>query len=195
VRVRLAKRGDLGGVLDLQAANHRDVASAAADGFVTVRHTREDLAAMHALAPSVVSVDDETDPRSRSVDDDDGGRVLGYALVMLRESRELLPILEPMFARLDAMRLGNYYLMGQVCVAAAHRGTGMFGALYDGHAEHYGPKYDLIVTEIATRNVRSMRAHEKVGFEVIDVYEDEVESWSIVARAANFRKPAGGGAA
>jgi hypothetical protein len=192
VRVRLAKLADLGGVLDLQAANHRDVASAAADGFVTVRHTRAELGAMHALAPSVVAIGDETDPRSRSVDD--GGRVLGYALVMLRESRELLPILEPMFARLDAMRLGSYYVMGQVCVAAAHRGTGVFGALYDGHAEHYGPKFDRVVTEIATRNVRSMRAHEKVGFEVIDVYEDDVESWSIVARPANFRKPAEGGA-
>ncbi|HVY44655.1 MAG TPA: GNAT family N-acetyltransferase, partial [Minicystis sp.] len=174
MRVRLAVPEDLDGVLALQAANHRDVASGAADGFVTVRHTRADLEAMHALAPSVVAVDGEGE----------GEAVVGYALVMLPESRGLLPILAPMFARLDALGLGRYYVMGQVCVAASHRGRGVFDALYRGHAEHYGARFERVVTEIATRNVRSMRAHARVGFEVVEVYRDDVEAWAIVARAS-----------
>ncbi|HEY4122351.1 MAG TPA: hypothetical protein VGM56_31000, partial [Byssovorax sp.] len=153
----------------LQRENHRDVAADAADGFVTVRHARGDLEAMHALAPSVVAVDGEA------------AEVVGYALTMLRESRDLLPILAPMFARLDALDLGDYYVMGQVCVAATHRGRGVFDALYAGHRAAYGHRFARLVTEISERNARSLRAHARVGFEEIDSYRDEVDTWSIVA--------------
>jgi hypothetical protein len=168
--VRLATIDDLDRVLALQRENHRDVAEDAPDGFVTVRHTRADLEAMHALAPSVVA------------DAAGGGALAGYALVMLRESKARLPILAPMFARLDAMDLGRYYVMGQICVAAAHRGQGVFDALYRGHRHHYGDAFDRVVTEIATRNIRSMRAHARVGFRVLETYRDATDTWAIVAR-------------
>jgi L-amino acid N-acyltransferase YncA len=169
MEVRLATLADLDGVLALQRENHRDVAADAADGFVTVRHARADLEAMHALAPSVVAVDGEA------------SRVVGYALTMLGESRDLLPILAPMFARLDALGLGDYYVMGQVCVAGSHRGRGVFDALYAGHRASYGRRFARLVTEISTRNTRSLRAHARVGFEEIDTYSDDVDTWAIVS--------------
>ena len=72
---------DLEGILALQRASRAPTR----DGFVTVEHTMDILRAMHALAPSVVARDAR-------------GAVVGYALVMPRETRVLLPILEPMFA-------------------------------------------------------------------------------------------------
>ena len=42
-------------------------------------------------------------------------------------------------------------------------------------------EYDLCVTEIATRNQISVRAHEKMGFEPISTYSDDREEWVIVA--------------
>jgi RimJ/RimL family protein N-acetyltransferase len=40
--------------------------------------------------------------------------------------------------------------------------------------------YDFVLTEIATRNTRSIRAHEKVGFQLLHRFSDEKEQWDIV---------------
>jgi len=40
--------------------------------------------------------------------------------------------------------------------------------------------FDYIITEISTRNHRSIRAHEKVGFETIKEYESDGKEWKIV---------------
>ena len=40
--------------------------------------------------------------------------------------------------------------------------------------------YELCVTEIATRNSVSVRAHEKMGFEAVSTYSDGREEWVIV---------------
>src|SRR5688572_9351574 len=137
-------------ILALQAANRAPTA----DGFVTVQHSVDILRRMHALGPSVVAREPVW-PR---------GRVIAYALTMMPECRALLPILEPMFASLDALQLGRFYVMGQICVDEVHRGGGIFDALYRKHRALYADRFDLLVTEISTNNPRSMRAHERVGF-------------------------------
>src|SRR5687767_14492964 len=104
-------------ILELQRANLAVGLGAdeiASQGFVTVVHTLEILRAMHALEPSIVARD--------------GGRVVGYALVMPDQTRALLPILERLFVRLDSMpELASlrFYVMGQICVARSHRGQGV----------------------------------------------------------------------
>jgi L-amino acid N-acyltransferase YncA len=165
--------GDLEQILALQRANLEDGRAAddvARDGFVTVRHTAEILGAMHAIEPSIVARDD--------------GRVVGYALVMPLETRALVPVLGSMFERLDtlpALAGLRYYVMGQICVAASHRGRGVVEAMYRGHRERLAGRFDAVVTEIAMRNVRSMRAHQKVGFATIHRYADATDDWAIVA--------------
>lgn len=176
---------DLRGILALQRQNLAQsvgAAEAAAQGFVTVSHTLESLGAMHALAPSIVA-------RAAA----QGGApsapraVVGYALTMPLEARALVPILEPMFEKLAALSWRGrslstlrHYVMGQVCVAKPFRGQGVFDALYRGHEQAYRERFDLIVTEIATRNTRSLRAHERVGFEPISRHRDETDEWLIV---------------
>lgn len=163
---------DLEGVLALQRASRAPTQ----DGFVTVEHTLDILRAMHALAPSVVA----RDPN---------GAVVGYAIVMPREARALLPILEPMFAmieRLPPAALGarsnsRWYVMGQIAVAPAHRGSGVFDALYAEHRARYRERFDLVITEVATRNTRSMRAHQRVGFRTVTTYRDATDEWALIA--------------
>jgi hypothetical protein len=70
---------------------------------------------------------------------------------------------------------------GQVCVDREYRRYGLMARLYDGIRLSLPPGYQLCVTEIATRNVVSVRAHEKMGFEAIATYSDEREEWVIVA--------------
>ncbi len=163
---------ELAQILALQRANLQvglDPGEVASQGFVTVEHTPEILGAMHALEPSIVARD--------------GGRVVGYALVMLREVRPLIPILDPLFVRLEAtpaLSGRRWYVMGQVCVARSHRGRGVFDALYQGHRDHLAGRYDQVVTEIATRNGRSIRAHARVGFQTLEIYRDATDEWAVV---------------
>ncbi|MBZ4422569.1 GNAT family N-acetyltransferase [Myxococcus sp. RHSTA-1-4] len=173
----VTRREELEQILRLQAANLRGHVSpeqAAREGFVTVSHTLDVLERMHALAPSVIARE--------------GEQLAGYALVMPVEARAFVPILEPMFQLLETLswrgrplRDSRYYVMGQVCVAEAYRGQGVFDALYREHRASYGGRFDCMVTEVATRNTRSMRAHARVGFEVIETYRDATDEWAVIA--------------
>ena len=143
-------------------------------GFVTLEHTKDILRQMHAVLPSVGAWEE--------------GRLVGYALSLPRECRGLIPPLAPMFEVLDTLLVEGrplarvpYYVMGQVCVAKAHRGTGVLEALYAAHREAYAPRFEELVTEISVRNVRSLRAHARVGFRDIHRYRDAMDSWVVVA--------------
>jgi hypothetical protein len=175
----VTRREELEQILQLQVGNLRDRVSpeqAVRQGFLTVAHTLDVLERMHALAPSVIAKD--------------GERLAGYALVMPVEARGFIPILEPMFQLFERLSWRGrplsayrYYVMGQVCVAEAYRGQGVFDALYREHRASYGGRFDCTVTEVATRNTRSMRAHLRVGFEVLETYRDAMDEWAVIALA------------
>lgn len=171
---------DLDGILALQRANlaaQVGPEEAAREGFVTVVHTRQALEAMHALCPSVVA---------RC-----GGEVVGYAIVMPLECRAFVPVLDSLFDKLATLPLGDarVYIMGQVCVAKPHRGRGLFAALYDAHHQHFRDRWDLCVTDVAVRNGRSLRAHEKVGFEHLLTYDDATDRWAMIGLWLNPHHP------
>ncbi len=164
-------------ILSLQSENlshHISPEELLSQGFVTIRHDINTLLQLHALAPSVIVKDK--------------GIVAGYALTMLKECRQLIPGLESMFAVFDQLSWNakplnqhNFYIMGQICVARPYRGRGLVELLYQFHKECYGTRYELLVTEIATRNKRSLRAHEKAGFKTIHIHEDQMDEWAVVA--------------
>jgi RimJ/RimL family protein N-acetyltransferase len=65
-------------------------------------------------------------------------------------------------------------------VAYDYRGKGAFDMLYSFHRSAFSGQYDLLATEISTSNLRSIRAHLRVGFEVIDRYRDQEDEWEVV---------------
>ena len=145
---------DLDEILRLQRENlpaQLSPEESAREGFVTVQHTREALAQMHALAPSIVARRD--------------GVFAGYALTMPPEARACAPILAPMFQQLDERLAGRrYYVMGQICIARPFRGQGLFDHLYAAQFQHCRARWDLCVTEVSLDNPRSLRAHQRLGF-------------------------------
>jgi ribosomal protein S18 acetylase RimI-like enzyme len=177
LRARPAREEDLPAILALQRQNLASSLTAdeaGREGFVTVVHTLEILQEMHRLAPSLVV--------------QDGATLAGYALAMPLGCRAFLPVLEPMFRLFEGLMWQGrplatyrYYVMGQICVARDYRGRGVVQALYRGHAELHGSDHDLVVTEIAARNGRSLRAHEKVGFVEIGRHRDATDDWVVVA--------------
>lgn len=166
-------------ILDLQTRNHPTALTAAtmsAQGFVTVRHDPAVLARMNQAAPSVIAKD--------------GDRVAGYALVMPRAFAADVPVLLPMFEMLDDLSWQNHplrenprwFVMGQICVDAAYRGMGVFDGMYLKMKEVCQKDYDFVITEVAERNTRSMRAHERVGFKTLHTYFDHSigEEWRVI---------------
>ena len=170
---------DLRQILNLQQKNLRTELSAEArqqQGFVTVRHGWEQLQLMHSITPQVIAKD--------------GDEVVAFALAMLPSMGTLIPVLQPMFGLMDevlwrgsTLAQRRYYVMGQVCVAEHYRGQGVFDRLYQKHKDLYYPSYELLVTEISTANVRSQRAHERVGFRTVHRHRDQVDDWNVVAWA------------
>lgn len=166
-------------ILDLQEKNLATSLSAetiASQGYVTVRHDPAVLQRMNETAPAVIAKI--------------GDRVVGYAIVMPREFAPDVPILEPMFEMLNSLSWKNkplrgnprWFVMGQICIAEDYRGAGIFDGLYLKMKEVYRLKYDFTVTEVAERNTRSMRAHERVGFQTLHVYPDATtgEVWRVI---------------
>lgn len=166
-------------IFALQAANLAAALTPetmAAQGFVTVRHELAVLERMNAAAPAIVAKD--------------GDHVVGYALVMPREFASDVPILQPLFRMLDALSWKGallrdqprWFVMGQICIAEGYRGGGIFDGLYRAMAATYRGRYDFTITEVAARNTRSLRAHERAGFQPLHVYRDDStgEDWHVI---------------
>lgn len=163
-------------ILSLQRTNHASFLSetnASNDGFVTVMHSFKLLEKMNEAAPQIIAKD--------------GEKVIGYALVMLRSFVDMIPVLQPMFDRLATVKYGkrriidhSFYIMGQICVDKLYRGSGVFDALYQKHQEIHSDAFELCVTSVSTRNPRSLRAHERVGFQAVNTFRDATDEWSIL---------------
>lgn len=168
---------DLLGILALQQQNLAKNISpeeAVDQGFVTVVHDLDILRRMNDAAPHTIAKD--------------GDRVVGYALTMLQQFRVDIPFLESLFERLDQLLWHGrplcevpYFVMGQVCVAKECRGMGVFDGLYDGLRRFNAERFEVVATDISSRNTRSLRAHERVGFENLQEFSvDGGEVWVIV---------------
>src|SRR6185295_10083590 len=129
------------------------------------------------------------------------GRVVGYNLAMTASMKNEMPKLVPMFTEFERSQYkGNllstyrFIVGGQVCVDKDFRGRGLLSRLYHETRDRLPSGYQLCVTEIAVRNSVSLRAHQRMGFEVISTYHDGKELWNVVAwdlqRAARNQAPA-----
>ncbi len=155
-------------ILALQALNHSsalDPQTKADQGFLTVRHEPEVLLRMNRFYPSVIA--------------HSGEALAGYCLVMPRDFALDIPVLAPMFEVLEALHWKGkalndfrWFVMGQVCVATEFRGRGVFDGLYRTLRQVCQADFDLVVTEISDRNMRSLRAHQRVGFQTMHTYFD-----------------------
>lgn len=114
-------------------------------------------------------------------------------LGMTEQSKNDIPRLVEMYERFDHIQYKgntiadyNYIIVGQVCVDKEYRGQGLFDSCFAAYKAHFKAKFDFAITEIASINLRSMRAHERVGFNSIHIYTDArgVE-WHVVVWAWN----------
>jgi hypothetical protein len=166
---------DVQGILDLQQANlKKNISQETIDsqGFVTVEHDFQVLRLMNDAEPSTIAKDDE--------------KIVGYCLTMLPQFRNCIPILASLFDAIDkieyegtVLKNYKYLVMGQVCVSDGYRGIGLFYKM----REELSDQYEFCITDIAKSNQRSVKAHTRVGFEIVHEFYDEKlkETWVVVA--------------
>jgi len=171
---------DVEQILRLQRVNHRtsiDAETGRSQGYTTVQHDIDVLTAMNRRYPSVVARSD--------------GRVVGYCLMMAQDFRQRIEVLKPMFKMIDGLSWNGkplagdprWFVMGQVCVAEGFRAMGVFDGMYAKLRERYADDFDLTITEVSRANPRSLRAHRRVGFKTLHVYDDPGadETWELVS--------------
>ena len=164
-------------ILALQRRYHARAVSAevqSSEGFVFAEHTLPLLRRMAARSPQAIALSE--------------GHVVGYCLSLPLALQAEVPSLAPMFEQFaqcayrgKPLSAYRFVVGGQVCVDRQHRGKGLLARLYEQLRISLGEGFDLCVTEIATRNRVSIRAHERMGFEIISTYSDPREEWVIVA--------------
>ena len=163
----------LTGILELQLENWKNNLSEQekkAQGFVTIRHTLDQLLLMHEQEPSLVLVDQEI--------------VKGYCLALVPEIATKITFFKLLVERLDPLsfkgqplRSYPFIIVGQVCIAKSHRGQGWFDKMYETYRLGLKDRYDFALTEVADDNQRSLKAHYRVGFETVKKYQDEHGTW------------------
>ena len=159
---------DLEGILQLQQANlvlNLPADEVKSQGFLIAAHTLEILSRQNDIERHVVARD--------------SSRIVAYLLAMTKASKHDLPVLVAMFDEFDRILFKgrpvaqcNYLVVGQACVDKRYRGTGILDDCYRAYRDLYSERYDFAITEIAEANHRSLRAHQRIGFEEVHSYVD-----------------------
>jgi len=112
-----------------------------------------------------------------------GSKVIGYALCMLKDFKESIEVLKPMFQQIDKCLNKNktYLVMGQICVEKAFRKQGIFRGMYTFMKQEMASKYDMIITEVDVKNTRSLNAHYAVGFKLLHSYNSNQQNWALIS--------------
>jgi hypothetical protein len=144
------------------------------EGFLTVAYSLDDLKRMHDVQPGIIAKDKE--------------KVIAYVLALDPVIKKDFTILAPLLDLFDKIiyegkpvSTYNYLIIGQACIEKNYRGKGVFKKIYSAYNARFRDKYDFAISEIATRNKRSMNAHQRIGFIPVHEYTgpDGVQ-WTIV---------------
>jgi GNAT superfamily N-acetyltransferase len=167
---------ELEGIKKLQEANLSSNISkeeATSQGFLMASYTMDLLKMMHHESPSIIAVDE--------------GKVVGYALVATKEVCQQHDLLADLVNSIDkityqnrSLKNVNYVVVGQLCVAKTHRGIGLVQQLYGYYRDQLNNQFEYCITDVAQANPRSLKAHQKTGFTVIDTLSYGGIGWDIV---------------
>jgi hypothetical protein len=173
---RVSEYPELEGIKKLQQDNLKinlTDQEAASEGFVTAEYTLDFLKKMHSESPSVIAKD--------------GDRIAGYALVAVKAIRHEHELLGDLFNTIDKIIYGDqllkdsrYVVVGQLCVSREYRGLGLVPQMYQYFKNSLCPQFDYCITDVAQDNPRSLKAHLKTGFRVIDTLRYGGLGWDIV---------------
>lgn len=162
------------GVLALQQANLRNNITqeeAETQGFLMAEYDLDFLELLNQKSPGIIAKD--------------GEKVVGYSLVALPETARQHPLLADLVQNIERCifegePVENYAIVAQLCVSKEYRGQDLVQKLYGSFRDQYANRYAYCVTDVAQANHRSLKAHQKRGFQVIDTLDYGGIGWNIV---------------
>ena len=108
----------------------------------------------------------------------DGEKVVGYAMAASWEYWSEWPMFQHMIKDLTntqylgkTLSLENSYQYGPICIDKSYRGTDTLPNLFEYSRREMNKRYPILITFINHINPRSLRAHEKLGLEIIKSFE------------------------
>ena len=168
---RASQQEELKQILQLQRDNLPSVLSEALqkkEGFVTVHHDFAMIHEMNEVCPHIIVTD--------------GHQVIGYALCMHPKFGDTIDILKPMFHEIQKVLSHEepFMVMGQICISKDFRRQGIFRGIYDFMLKELEAEFSRIITEVDTKNTRSLEAHLAVGFTPLARYHSHNRDWALI---------------
>lgn len=170
-------------ILDLQQQNLKKNLSSEevlTQGFVTAEHNFGQLKRINDAEPSIIATEN--------------GQLVAYAIAMRQDLAKDMPVFETLLKTVDnltykdkSIKAYSYIFIGQLCVDKNYRGSGLVKDLYAYYKTELSTNYDFAITDISEQNVRSLKAHQKCGFEKIHTFFDEYtqSNWHVVVMDFN----------
>ncbi|MDG1823744.1 MAG: GNAT family N-acetyltransferase [Flavobacteriaceae bacterium] len=143
------------------------------EGFLTAKYEHDFLKAMNDLTPAIIAKQN--------------GVVVGYALATDRSLLTQHPLLNDLGAQINKIPFGgkfigdfDYLVVGQLCVAKEVRGRGLAQDLYAQFKATYESRYPFAITDVDRENLASLKAHLKVGFQVVSMLQYGGSNWHVI---------------
>lgn len=163
---RLETSDQFDSIVSIQADNLIDTVDAITqkqDGFLVLSLSRSELQQFHAIHSILLALDQE--------------RVIGYLILATRDSTKIHPLIDQMIEASFAFRITDKTITAplfvvQVCVAKENRNQGIFYALYESMIESAKNQFDCILTHVRQANTRSLYAHQKMNFKILNPSEE-----------------------
>lgn len=147
------------------------------EGYVTIDHDFDMLHRMNEACPHIIAKE--------------GEKLVGYTLCMHPKFGDEIQVLLPMFKEIrevikdhsnaHGLTKANYIVMGQVCIDKDYRRQGVFRKLYETMLKVIQPQFRHIITEVDTKNVRSLEAHYGIGFKLLSRYSSDGRIWDLIS--------------
>jgi hypothetical protein len=116
--------------------------------------------------------------------------LLGFLCASSLEFNQGLALPAKMISRLEPVEFHGKkvaslegFVAGPVCVEKERRGQGIFAGLYECLFVTTKDRFDVAVSLIDCANEPSLRAHQKVGYEIVDMFSYDGQEFYTVALA------------
>ena len=150
-------------------------------GFLTLEYDIELLLKVNKIEKSIVAKK--------------GKKIVGYAIVINKTAYGLNKLLDDLIDRVNNLKYDknylnkiDYALVGQLCIRKDYRGKGLVKDIYKFFKKEYSKKYKYLITDIDERNTRSLKAHTKNKFQIIDNFYWGDSYWNIILWNWNNKK-------
>jgi hypothetical protein len=153
------------------------------DGFISIQFTIEELIEMSQNGITIIAL---SGVQATSAATTETAGVLftqtcEYNVKKVPFAARMIDALEGKTLGGSKIEFNESMVCGPVCISKEFRGQGIFPKLYELFRNEAKGKFSTALTLVAQSNLRSQRAHEKVGFEKLNSFDSNGRAFDAFA--------------